>query len=109
MHVERVPRQGSAVELDAALLEQPPGLRGGDAERLRQEQREKALAEAANITKNAEAQIQRETAKAIEQIRRETVDLSVAIAEKLIRRQVTAADQDALLNEAVSEISQTRH
>jgi F-type H+-transporting ATPase subunit b len=75
-----------------------------DADRFRQDLKEKAVADAANITKEAERQIQRETAKAVDQIRREAVDLSVAIASKLIRREIKATDQDALLNEALREI-----
>ena len=80
-----------------------------DAARFRQEQREKAAAEADSITKNAERQIQREAAKAVEVIRREAVDLSVAMASKLIRRQVSAQDQDALLQEALKEIGRAGH
>jgi F-type H+-transporting ATPase subunit b len=75
-----------------------------DADTFRNELREKAKADAANITKEAERQIQRETAKAVDQIRREAVDLSVAIASKLIRREITATDQDALVTEALKEI-----
>ena len=78
-----------------------------DANALRQELRDKAAAEAAAITQNAEKQIQREAAKAVESIRREAVDLSVAIASKLIRRQVSAQDQDALLQESLKEIGRT--
>lgn len=75
-----------------------------DSERFRLELRDKAAAEAANITKQAELQIQREAAKAVETIRREAVDLSVSIASKLLKRQVSATDQDALLQEALKEI-----
>jgi F-type H+-transporting ATPase subunit b len=75
-----------------------------DADAFRQELREKAIADSANIRKDAERQIQRETAKAIEQIRAEAVDLSVAIASKLIRREITPGDQEALLNETLKEI-----
>lgn len=80
-----------------------------DADRFRQELKDKAVADAANITKEAERQIQRETAKAVDQIRREAVDLSVAIASKLIRREIKATDQDALLNEALREIGRPTH
>lgn len=80
-----------------------------DVEAFRLEQRAKAAADADNIRKDAERQIQRETTKAIEQIRREAVDLSVAIASKLIRRQITAVDQESLVNEAVRDISQSGH
>src|SRR5205823_1502990 len=57
-----------------------------DAERLREEMRQKARSEAEGIVKNAERQIQLETARALQQIRREAVDLSVMIASKLIQR-----------------------
>ena len=75
-----------------------------DADRFRQELKDKAVAEAANIRKEAERTIQRETAKAIDQIRAEAVDLSVAIASKLIRREITPSDQDALLSETLREM-----
>ena len=75
-----------------------------DANVFRQELKDKAVADAAIITKEAERQIQRETAKAIEQIRGEAVDLSVAIASKLIRREIKPTDQDALLKEALREM-----
>jgi F-type H+-transporting ATPase subunit b len=80
-----------------------------DANALRLELRDKAAAEAESITKNAEKQIQREAAKAVETIRKEAVDLSVAIASKLIRRQVSAQDQDALLQESLKEIGRAGH
>ena len=65
------------------------------------------MADAANITKEAERHIQRETAKAIEQIRGEAVDLSVAIASKLIRREIKPADQDALLSETLRDMGRS--
>jgi F-type H+-transporting ATPase subunit b len=75
-----------------------------DANVFRQELKDKAVADAANITKEAERQIQRETAKAIEQIRGEAVDLSVAMASKIIRREIKPSDQDALLSETIREM-----
>ena len=56
------------------------------AERLGEELRQKASAEAAGILKNAEREIQLETTRAIEQVRREAVELSVAIASKILHR-----------------------
>ena len=52
-------------------------------ERCREELRAKARAEADGIVRNAERQIQAETARALQQIRHEAVDLSVAIASKI--------------------------
>jgi F-type H+-transporting ATPase subunit b len=74
-----------------------------DAEALREELKQKARSEAATIVKNAERQIQLETARAIQQIRHEAVDLSVAIASKILRRQVSREDNEALIQEALKQ------
>ena len=74
-----------------------------DAEALREELKQKARSEAATIVKNAELQIQLETARAIQQIRHEAVDLSVAIASKILRRQVSREDNEALIQEALKQ------
>jgi F-type H+-transporting ATPase subunit b len=75
-----------------------------DADRFRDELKEKARAEAASIVKNAERQIELETAKAVRQIRAEAVDLSVAIASKLLQRNVTPEDNERLINETLSRL-----
>jgi F-type H+-transporting ATPase subunit b len=76
----------------------------GDAERFREEMREKAMTDAATLTRNAERQIEHETARAIQQIRDEAVELSVAMASKLLKRDVSAGDRDALLRDAIHQI-----
>jgi F-type H+-transporting ATPase subunit b len=76
----------------------------GDAERLREEVKQKARAEADGIVKNAERQIQLETARALQQIRREAVDLSVMIASKLIQRNLTKEDNEKLIEEALKQV-----
>lgn len=75
-----------------------------DAEALREELKVKARAEAAAIVKNAERQIQLETARAVQQIRHEAVDLSVAIASKILRRQVSREDNEALIQDALKQV-----
>jgi F-type H+-transporting ATPase subunit b len=75
-----------------------------DAERLREELRQKARAEADGIVKTAERQIQLETARAIQQIRHEAADLSVAIASKLIQRNLTKEDNEKLIDEALTQL-----
>ncbi len=67
-----------------------------DAERLREELRHRARSEADTMVKNAERQIQLETARAVQQIRREAVDLSVMIASKIIGRNLSKADNESL-------------
>jgi F-type H+-transporting ATPase subunit b len=80
-----------------------------DAEALREELKQKARAEAAAIVKNAERQIQLETARAVQQIRQEAVDLSVAIASKILRRQVSKEDNEGLIEETLKQVESRRH
>lgn len=75
-----------------------------DAERLREEMKQTARSEGATIVKNAERQIQLETARALQEIRREAVDMSVEIASKLIRRNISKEDNERLIDEAVRQI-----
>ena len=80
-----------------------------DAEALREELKQKARAEAAGVVKNAERQIQLETARAVQQIRQEAIDLSVAIASKILRRQVSKDDNEALIEETLKQVETRRH
>jgi F-type H+-transporting ATPase subunit b len=80
-----------------------------DGERLREEIRAKARAEADHIVKNAERQIQLETSRALEQIRREAVDLSVMIASKIIQRNLSKADNEQLIDEALKQVEARRN
>ena len=80
-----------------------------DGERLREEIRAKARTEADNIVKNAERQIQLETSRALEQIRREAVDLSVMIASKIIQRNLSKEDNERLIDEALKQVETRRH
>ena len=75
-----------------------------DGNRLRDELKQKAQSEAAGIVKNAERQIEMETARALQQIRTEAVDLSVAIASKLLERNVTKEDNERLIEETFRQI-----
>jgi F-type H+-transporting ATPase subunit b len=75
-----------------------------DAERFRQELRQKARAEAEGILTSAQHQIQTETARALEQIRHEAADLSVAIASKLIQRNLSKEDNQKLIDDAIGQL-----
>jgi F-type H+-transporting ATPase subunit b len=79
-----------------------------DANRLRDEMRQKAQQEAANIVKNAEKQIELETARALQQIRHEAVDLSVAIASKLLQRNVSKEDNERLIDDTFRQLDAQR-
>jgi F-type H+-transporting ATPase subunit b len=80
-----------------------------DAERLRQELRDSARAEAANIVKNAERQIELQTHQALRQIRQEAVELSVAIASKLLARNLSKEDNDRLIQQTLEQFETQRH
>lgn len=74
-----------------------------DADRFREEMRKKAQDDAAAIVANAEKNIQLETARAVSQLRAEAVDLSVSIASKLLRKNISAADNDAIIQDALTQ------
>lgn len=80
-----------------------------DGDRLREEIRAKARTEADHIVKNAERQIQLETSRALEQIRREAVDLSVMIASKIIQRNLSREDNERLIDEALRQVETRRN
>ena len=80
-----------------------------DGDRLREELKQKARAEADHIVKNAERQIQLETSRALEQIRREAVDLSVLIASKIIQRNLSKEDNQRLIDEALKQVENRRN
>jgi F-type H+-transporting ATPase subunit b len=80
-----------------------------DGDRLREELKQKARAEADHIVKNAERQIQLETSRALEQIRHEAIDLSVMIASKIIQRNLSKEDNERLIDEALKQVETRRH
>jgi F-type H+-transporting ATPase subunit b len=79
-----------------------------DADKLRQELRETARHEAAAILRNAEKQIELQTVQAVRQIRSEAVDLSIAIAEKLIGRHLTKEDDERLIQDTIQQFDARR-
>ncbi len=79
-----------------------------DASRLRDELKQRAQSEAAGVIKNAERQIEMETQRALQQIRNEAVDLSVAIASKVLERNVTKEDNERLIEETFKQIEARR-
>ena len=79
-----------------------------DANRFRDEMKEKAQAEAATIVKNAERRIEMETSRALQQIRSEAVEFSVAIASKILQRNVSKEDNERLIEETFRQSETTR-
>ncbi len=103
--LERIQRESAQMMAQARIEAESVIARSrSDAEALREELKQKARAEAASIVKNAEKQIQTETARAVQQIRSEAVDLSVAIASKILRRQMSKEDNQALIEETLKQV-----
>lgn len=79
-----------------------------DGAKLRDELRRQAQEEAQSILQNAERRIEQERDRALAQIRREAVDVSLMIASKLIRRNLTKEDNDALIDDALAQVGPRR-
>ena len=63
-----------------------------------------ATAAAERIRRDAQAAVDQELRRARAQLRQEAADLAVELASQTLQRQVTAADQDRLLDEFVQTI-----
>lgn len=79
------------------------------AETVREDLKRKAKEEAGALVRGAQRQIQLETARAIQQIRHEVVDLSLTVASKLIKKNLTQEDNDALIQDSLSQIDASRN
>jgi|SRR5437867_4953669 len=103
--LQRLQRESADIIRQAHLNAEAVIAKGrSDAERLGEEMRQKARDEANGIIKNAERQIQIETRRAMQEIRNEAVDLSVAIASKLLERHVSRQDNERLIDETLKQI-----
>ena len=76
------------------------------AQRREQEIISAAQTKAANMTKRAEAEIAQERKKAYQEIRDEISDISVAIAGKMVQREITAHDHEALINQFIENVGE---
>ena len=108
--LERLNQESAAI-INKARVDADQIIAGSrsDGERLREEMKLKARAEADAIVKSAERQIQLETARALQQIRAEAVDLSVMIASKLIRKNLTKEDNERLIEDALKQVQGPQH
>jgi len=79
-----------------------------DASRAGDEMKQKARADAENIVRHAERQIALETSRAVQRVRQEAVDISLAIASKIIQRNLSKEDNERLIAETLKEIQATR-
>ena len=75
-----------------------------EAEKLKGELRQEAKVQADSILRDAEKQIQVETEKAIAVIKNEVVDLSLLVASKLLRRNLSKEDNQSLIEESLKQV-----
>jgi F-type H+-transporting ATPase subunit b len=107
--LERVSQESRQIISQARAEAQSILARGrSEAETLRVEVKQKARAEADSILREAERQIQLETAKALSKIRHEVVDLSLLVASKLIKKHLSKEDDDSLIEESLKQIEASR-
>jgi F-type H+-transporting ATPase subunit b len=78
-----------------------------DTNAFREEMKQKAREEAQALVANAERQIQLETARARQLIRAEAVELSVDIASKLLRRNLSNDDNARFLEDTLKHLEAT--
>ncbi|HIN10283.1 MAG TPA: ATP synthase F0 subunit B, partial [Acidobacteria bacterium] len=79
------------------------------AETVREDLKQKAKEEADALVRGAQRQIRLETARAVQQIRHEVVDLSLAVASKLIKKNLTQEDNDALIQDSLTQIEASQN
>jgi F-type H+-transporting ATPase subunit b len=76
------------------------------AERMKDEIVEKAQSKSDALLVDAKKQIEIEKDRAIADVKAEVVNLSIAVAKKLIRKNLTKEDNLKLINESLSSIKQ---
>jgi len=74
-----------------------------------EEARKKALEETKKILLNAQSEIEISTMHARKNLHKEVVDLSLAIAEKIIKKNISKDDNQNLLDQLIVSLSQVKN
>jgi len=77
------------------------------AQRVMEENEQRLIAEADRIKGDATREIDHERRKAIQEIRTQTTDLALLVAEKVVQRSLTDADHRRLADEALDALSKS--
>ena len=77
------------------------------AQRLMEENEQRLAAEAERIKGDATREIDHERRKAIQEIRSQTTDLALMVAEKVVQRSLSDADHRRLADEALDALSKS--
>jgi len=107
--LERLQQDSKAIISEARVEAQSIVAKSrSEAEKLKGELRQKAKEEADSIVRNAEKQIQVETEKAIAEIRSEVVELSLLVASRLVKKNLSREDNQSLIEESLEQIESHR-
>ena len=79
------------------------------AQRVLEENEQRLTAEAERIKGDATREIDQERRKAIQEIRTQTTDLVLMVAEKVVERSLTDADHRKLADEALAALEKSYH
>lgn len=79
------------------------------AQRLLEENEQRLTTEAERIKGEATREIDHERRKAIQEIRTQTTDLALMVAEKVVERSLTDADHRRLADQALDALSKSSH
>ena len=77
------------------------------AQRLMEENEQRMTVEAERIKGDATREIEQERRKAIQDIRSQTTDLALMVAEKVVQRSLTDADHRKFADEALAALAQS--
>jgi F-type H+-transporting ATPase subunit b len=103
--LERLNAESASILADARReAEEMLSRTRSDTNAFREEMKQKAREEGQALVAGAERQIQLETARARQQIRAEAVELSVEIAEKLLRRNLSKDDNARFLEDTLKHL-----
>ena len=79
------------------------------AQRLMEENEQRMTAEAERIKGDALREIEQERRRAVQEIRSQTTDLALMVAEQVLQRSVTDADHRRLADEVLAALSRSSH
>jgi len=79
------------------------------AQRILEENEQRLTADAERIKGDATREIDQERRKAIQEIRTQTTDLALMVAEKVVERSLTDADHRKLAEDALAAIAKSYH
>ncbi|MCP9446703.1 MAG: F0F1 ATP synthase subunit B [Nitrospira sp.] len=79
------------------------------AQRLMEENEQRMTAEAERIKGDAMREIDQERRRAVQEIRAQTTELALLVAEQVLQRSMTDADHQRLADEALAALSKSSH